>query len=194
MKCVMNAMRIAAWVIAVCIGLIGVVGFFWKGLYAGLANWLVASPGSVVGLLGGIVLIALAGASGWLLLQNARRDHLEFETTRGRILVGLGALQDSLGRALLDEASVREADVTILDAHNTNKPLRIYGQVGIYERGDLVGLQKHLQEILEERFRDMLAVERDVRYDIELVRIRARGSKAESEEEEFRGPQYPVDG
>ena len=194
MKYFVSAMRIAGWAISLCLGLFGIVGFFWKGLYTGLSNRLVMPPGSFVGLAAGLALVALAAAWGWFVLQNVRREHIEFETTRGRILVGLGALQDSLARALLEETSVRDAVVTILNARNVAKPLRIYGEVGIYERGDLVGLQKHLQEILEERFRDMLAIDRDVRYDIELVRIRARGAKGETEEDEFRGPQYPVDG
>ena len=194
MKCFVSAMRAAGWVISLCVGLCGVVGFFWKTLYAELSGWLAAPPGSVVGLVAGIVLVVLTGVWAWAVLLNVRREHIEFETTRGRILVGLGALQDSLARALMEDTSVRDAGVTILNARKVGKPLRIYGEVGIYERGDLLGLQKHLQEILEERFRDMLAIERDVRYDIELVRIRARGPKAETEEEEFRGPQYPVDG
>ena len=73
------------------------------------------------------------------------------------------------------------------------RPLRIHAQVEIYERGDLLGLQKHLQELLEERFRDMLVIGRDVRYDVELMRIKPKSGKEGADEDMFHGPQYPVD-
>ena len=71
------------------------------------------------------------------------------------------------------DESVRAAHVIVLNARKTTKPLRVRAQVVICERADIIGFQKQLQELLRRRLNDMLAIDREVYCDVELVRIRA---------------------
>ena len=190
--------RILSWIVMVVLGVFLLVAFASPARLTGTAGWLKEPPGSVAGLLVGIALVAIGLLwLIWRLRAAVRSEHIEFETERGKVLVTLSALQESLGRVLVEDENVRDARVLILNAGKPSRPLRVLGQVVIYDRHDVVTCQKHLQALLEERFKEMMVVERDVRYDVELVRIRPKGRKGEEEAGDegalFHGPEYPVD-
>ena len=190
---------VLGWIIMTALGAGLVAGFFFPDLFYAATQWLGKYPVNLVSPFVGVGLIVISVV--WLLrgvFGVIRTNHIAFETNRGRILVTLSALQESLERALAEDDNVHDSRVTILNAGEPSKPLRILSQVVIYERADIISLQKYLQELLEERFKEMMAVDRPVRYDVELVRIRAKGrKKAQGEEKEegsvFQGPRYPVD-
>lgn len=186
-----------SWIVMVALGGFLFVGFLGPDRLDRTVEWLRVPPGSILGLLVGIALVAIGLLWViWRLRAVVRSEHIEFETERGKVLVTLSALQESLGRVLVDDENVRDARVLILNAGKPSRPLRVLGQVVIYDRHDVVTCQKHLQVLLEERFKEMMVVERDVRYDVELVRIRPKGRKGEEERADegavFHGPQYPV--
>ena len=191
-------MRVLGWITMVAAGACLLLSVLAPGEVDVARQWLRVFPGTVVAIVVGVALLALALVPlVWWVRAAVRSDHIAFETARGRILVTLSALQDSLERTLVEEETVHDARVVILDADKRIKPLRVLAQVVIYERHDVVGLQKHLQGQIEERFNEMMTLERDVRFDVELVRIRARGRAkkgAPDAGDYFRGPQYPVNG
>lgn len=190
-------MRVFGWIAMVAVGACLLFTVLVPEKVDVVSRWLRVFPGTTVAIAVGVALLALALLwLVWSVRAAVRSDHIAFETARGRILVTLSALQDSLERTLIEENTVHDARVIILDADKRIKPLRVLAQVVIYERHDVVGLQKHLQGQLEERFNEMMTLERDVRFDVELVRIRTRGrvkKGAADTGDYFRGPQYPVD-
>ncbi|MFH0962828.1 MAG: hypothetical protein V2A58_02325 [Planctomycetota bacterium] len=211
MKYVAMVMGVVSWIALACLGVYGMAGFLQPEIFQRTADWVFApleGPEGSMEVYGGVRPAAriAAGCTGagllildilWLggAYTVLRKHHIEFETSKGKILVGLNALSEVLARTLMEDRNVRSAAVTILNAQKAGRPLRIHAQVEIYERGDLLSLQKYLQDLLEERFRDMLVIGRDVRYDVELVRIKpkAKDAKQGGDEELFHGPQYPVD-
>lgn len=189
--------RILSMIVMVALGVFLLVGYLSPDRLAAAQKWLTVPPGSFIGLLAGIALTAIGLLwLVWRVFAAVRSEHIEFETERGKVLVTLSALQESLARVLVDDENVRDARVFIINAGKPSRPLRVLGQVIIYDRHDVVACQKHLQVVLEERFKEMMVVERDVRYDVELVRIRPKGRKGEEaaidDGAAFHGPQYPV--
>ena len=198
MKAFTCFVRVLSWIVMFALGALLIIGYFSPDYVKKAAGWLHVVPGSAGGLLVGIALTAIGLL--WVIWRAAavvRSEHIEFETERGKVLVTLSALQESLGRVLVEDENVRDARVLILNAGKPSLPLRVLGQVVIHDRHDVVACQKHLQALLEERFKEMMVVERDVRYDVELVRIRPKGGKGEEEAGDkgalFHGPEYPVD-
>jgi len=199
MKAYTCFLRVLTWVVTFLLGIYLFVGFLTPNLFRGGADWLKAFPGSLLACAGGLALVGLCAIFMiWRIRGVIRAEHIEFETTRGKILVTLSALQESIERSLAEDENIRASHVTILNAGTPSKPLRVHAQVEIFERNDVVGLQKHLQGVLEERFKEMMTVDRDVRYDVELIRIRTKARRKDQKDEGgdealFQGPQYPVD-
>jgi hypothetical protein len=170
--------------------------------------WTVALFSELIG--GLLVLISMllvwAAIRAWL-PGNYVAD-LEFTDESGGFTISIRAIEQSLARALHKLPEVHDMRVSVfVGRKDSSAPMRILAEGSVYEDHNLHRLQEQIRATLKQRFRGMVHLTEEVRYDVHLYRMipqsksrkNAEGSEGCGSEGlvrvqiPFSGPQYPVE-
>lgn len=150
----------------------------------------------------GISALVLHGVyvSAELVHRSETRRYIPVNNERGAIHIALGALEESLERSLKTLREVAEVRVRVRVPSSTRSKDRIRVQAfgALWE--DLVDSNTTLraQQLLRERFLDIVEVEPEPIFEITWTHIRPRRPSKKKRVKEkvtdtvFRGPQYPI--
>lgn len=196
MRKLLNAMVGVNWLIAVACGTFIFLWFLWPkevgDLYLRIweVNWQLQFIAALVAL----VVVALNLL--WIIQKITRRKyatHIPFANPKGQVAISVGALEDSLRKAAINVEEVRDAKVHIIAEQRPEVPLRVVSVLVLEEGHDVPQVTARVQDVLSKRFREVVAQEGEVLYEIRVERFRSAKGEPEEQEEVFRGPQYPVE-
>ena len=143
----------------------------------------------------GFVLIALDLLWVWLGLKGRSSRPVAFKSKRGDIFVTAGALEEALAKTAKGHADVADVRVRVRVPARKRAQIKVATTVVLWDRPQVINAQWSIQELLEERFREIISSEQPVRFDVTLRRLKTRGKGAEPVVEDapaFTGPEYPV--
>lgn len=166
-------------------------------------GWPAVVAGGVLVLLNVVWLITGVKALG-------REEFVGTETSAGRVKTAVSAIEDSLVRAAVSQPEVSSARVRVILGADHKTPARIIASAAFVETPNQLGAQQVLQDVLLDRFKEIVTLSERIPVDIKVVRFTTekrnpaekksreeRGKRTrgpEEEPEEFRGPRYPVGG
>jgi len=139
-----------------------------------------------------------------LLRPPRYQNYISYRNPKGKMVISISALQEALVRALLNQPGVHDMRVHILvpkeKGKKKKKPIRVLASGTLWEAEDILTTQTRLQNLLEQRFSEILRTDEKVEYDVRLERFRFEkpSKKVPPEQQEdiyetrFRGPQYPI--
>jgi hypothetical protein len=183
------------WVIVIADGAFVVLWFIWPRIgELFLQNW--EENWQFKAIMTFVALVVVVLNIIWLDQKITKRKyatHIPFPNPKGEVAVSVGALEDTLRKAGLIVPEVRDLKVYVRAEERPEVPIRVICVLALEEGHDVPQVSGMVQEALSKRFREVVAQEGEVQYEIRVEKFRGAKGEAEEEEEVFRGPQYPVE-
>jgi len=183
----------ANWVALVLLGLLGVMAFTVDAVQKSLQGTFEGNFARFLLMLCSLFVLFIEVL--WVWGRISKRNVI-FTNERGQIKVSVRSLEKTLARAVSAMKEVEAADVRIKVRAAGKSPIRITSYVKITECPDLISVQSRIQQLLENRFNEMLTTAQEKRFNVVITGLkvpsREEVESGRSLPEDFSGPQFPV--
>ena len=135
----------------------------------------------------------------WVLRARRRANVIVVAREDGTLIIALSAVEDSLERALKQQAGVRDVRVRVRKAQSPDEPADVVCVASILDGEGIHSVEERMRQAVKRRFQEILP-QQTVRVSVRLRRFVAaeRGGRrpggAGEVERVYRGPEYPVEG
>jgi hypothetical protein len=209
MKVLSYILRLANWLAAVGVGIIGfawAANFIDLGIISNFITQINTNPTRIIALLltAYLVLFNLLYFFGSLFVRRYA-THIKLSMPNGDFSIALAAIEDSLRRQVKKLPEVYDVHIRIKkDKKSETKPMTIKAYYSTREGTNVQDVTAKIQEVIRMRFQEIVEVKEPPVFKIYLTDIVDRDSKkSESKRKEkpelaeyktyYSGPQYPVD-
>ncbi len=134
----------------------------------------------------------------WTLRARRRSNAIVVTREDGTLIIAVSAVEDSLERALKQQAGVRDVRVRMRTAEAPQDPADVVCVASILDGEGIHSVEERMRQAVKRRFQEILP-QQTVRVSVRLRRFVAgeapRPRRAGGEVERvYRGPEYPVEG